>query len=233
MNLAAASNRWRASMVFAIVSAALALTGCAEDYSPTHMGLVDEMVETRARESTLRVRAILCNGAGYASGSGFAINENTLVTNRHVAENTSLLQLSTWDGRDYSVSIGSVSYLNDLAILRVTGNLIEPLKIGSGIVEGQTVYAVGYPMGGAWTLTSGEVYDIVDGMEYGETGNVIRMTAGVEPGNSGGPLLDEIGNVVGVVFAQDLRNGLNLAISSERVEELAVEGESVGTRDSC
>ena len=211
------------------------LTGCAGDYSAIGGTDIAEELEDRAREGTLRVRAVLCNGSGYASGSGFAVGPSTLITNRHVAENTELLQLSTWDGRDVDVRIGTVSYVNDLAVLTVSGNLDVAFRAGErSAAPGDTVYAVGYPQGGAWTMTEGTLYDIVDGAVYEETGEIIRSTAGIEPGNSGGPLLDANGDLVGVVFAIDNRNGLSLAISADRLDDLGERATGrVGSDASC
>ena len=218
-----------------MVALGIVLTGCAGDYTAIRDADVTSELADRAREGTLRVRAILCNGAGYASGSGFAVGPRTLITNRHVAENTELLQLSTWDGRDVDVRVGTVSYVNDLAVLEIIGTLDVSFRVGdSSAAPGDTVYAVGYPQGGAWTLTEGTLYDIVDGEVYEETGEIIRSTAGIEPGNSGGPLLDTNGDLVGVVFAIDRRNGLSLAISADRLDDLEDKATSrVGSTTSC
>lgn len=212
------------------------LLGCAPDYdgaASTTRESVGSDVEEIARKATLRVRAVGCSTDMFSSGSAFAIGGDTLITNRHVAENTQMLQVSTWDGRDYDVKVAAASYISDLAILRIDGSIENSLEIGPPATEGQAVFAVGYPKGWAWALTSGEVYDIVEGKEYGEQGKVIRMTADVQPGNSGGPLLDVNGMVVGVVFAQDTRNGLNLAIIADQIKVLAESTETVGTKESC
>lgn len=224
----------RPVLLLAALLATTLLTGCASDYvSSERARTPSESVETAARQATLRVRAIGCTTAEFGSGSAFALDRDTLVTNRHVAQNTRRLQVTTWDGRDYEIKVGSVSYVNDLAVLEVDGTLGETLDVGSAVSEGQTVYAVGYPLGGAWTMTVGEVHDIVDGEEYEETGDVIRMTAAIEPGNSGGPLLDEEGRLVGVVFAIDTLNGLGLAISAEQLGALADASTQVGTSRAC
>lgn len=211
----------------------MASLGCAADYDASKVdNSVTADVATIARKATLRVRALGCSSS-LSTGSAFAIGGDMLVTNRHVAENTRMLQVSTWDGKDFDIKVGSVSYVNDLAVLRIDGSIENSLEIGSPVSEGQAVFAVGYPEGGAWTMTSGKVYDVIDGGEYSEQGKVIRTTADVQPGNSGGPLLDAAGMVVGVVFAQDPRNGLNLAISAAQIEVLVGLTVEVGTNESC
>jgi len=225
-------HRW-CVLIVGVLLLAVAGGGCASDYESSGTNEANAALENVAREATLRVRSIGCTAAGLGTGSAFVIDGNTLVTNRHVAEGTREIQLSTWDGRDFKVSVGSISHINDLAVLRIQETVKETFTRGPSAEEGQTVHAVGYPLGDAWTLTSGEIYDIVDGDEYGETGKVIRMTAGVQPGNSGGPLLDDEGRVVGIVFAMDTRNGLALAISAERLDDLPQATTRVGTRESC
>jgi S1-C subfamily serine protease len=228
-------HRRTVEFLAALVTAlsATTLAGCAGDYQGTTAKRPGADIETIAREATLRVRSIGCTSDRFGSGSAFVIDGDTLVTNRHVAEGTRRLQLSTWDGRDFEVRVGSISHLNDLAILRIDETIEDTLTRGPSIQKGQTVHAVGYPLGGAWTLTTGEVYDIIDGAEYDETGDIIRMTAGIQPGNSGGPLLDEEGRVVGVVFAIDTLSGLGLAISAERIDTLSRATTRVGTEESC
>ena len=226
----------RYKTISALCLLAVTSLGCAADYNAaanTDRESLAADVEEIARKATLRVRAVGCSTDLFSIGSAFAIGGDTLITNRHVAENTQMLQVSTWDGRDYDVKVGSVSYLNDLAVLRIDGSIENSLEIGPPVTEGQAIFAVGYPQGGAWTLTSGKVYDVIEGSEYSEQGKVIRMTADVQPGNSGGPLLDVNGMVVGVVFAQDERNGLNLAIIADQIEVLANSTVGVGTKESC
>lgn len=214
----------------------LALSACAQDYTPDGSQPAEETtsdeIEQIAREATLRVRAVGCSPANSGTGSAFVLGERVLVTNRHVVEGSQLLQLSTWDGRDYDVKVVSASYLDDLAVLTVDESLGVRLRIAGSAQPGQRVFAVGYPGGGPWTLTVGEVYDTVSGSRYEQSGDVLRVTAEIRPGNSGGPLLDASGDLLGAVFAIDMSSGLGLVISADQVRGL-VEGSAPVTPVSC
>jgi S1-C subfamily serine protease len=165
-----------------------------------------------AREITYRVRNPGCEGVGV--GSAFALDARTLVTNQHVVDGGLFqLELSTWDGREVEVDVSNVSTWADIAVIRTKQDLPVIAPIGSDPIPDQEVAAVGYPLGGRWTLTSGRIVDVLDGGTYGVAHPVLRFDAEVRPGNSGGPLLDTEGNVVGVVFALELEGRrLSLAI---------------------
>ena len=83
---------------------------------------------------------------------------------------------------------------------------------------------VGYPLGGALAFSSGIVVDRIEGTGFGIDGEVLRLTAHVEHGNSGGPVLDRSGRVVGVVFAIEVATGLALAIPTDTLLALARTG---------
>jgi len=90
--------------------------------------------------------------------------------------------------------------------------LPESLGVGPTPANGEPVDAVGYPKGRRLTFSPGEVVDRVDGSLFGESTDTLRITNTIHPGNSGGPLVDEDGNVVGVVFAVERSTGYGLAV---------------------
>ncbi len=156
-----------------------------------------------------------------ATGSGFALDAHTLVTNRHVLAGADRLEVDTWDGRTLGVRSAAVGRLVDIGIATVAGRLPRPARLGSRVRPGASIIAVGYPLGGPWTLSRGTVVDLVDGSGFGVPGHVLRLTAAVEPGSSGGPVLDAHGDVVGVVFAIEVATHLTLAIPVESVRDVA------------
>jgi S1-C subfamily serine protease len=173
--------------------------------------LVGESLERHTREVTVRVRNIGCYAL--ATGSGIAIGPDVFVTNHHVTEGAKELQVTTWDGRSLEVAVSAVSVSNDLSVVRVEGRLPAVAEVVAAVPEaGARVTAVGYPGGGEITFSAGRVVDLVDGEAFGERGRVIRATSTVRPGNSGGPLLDGEGRVVGVVYAYERATGYALAI---------------------
>lgn len=185
--------------------------------------LARDSAERHARRLTVRVRNIGCEGL--ATGSGWALSRTLLVTNRHVLAGADSLELDTWDGHDLRVATASVGRLGDLGIVHVSGRLPEVGVLGGAVSSGERVTAVGYPLGGELRLTAGVVVDLVDGSKFGIPGRVIRLTAPVRPGNSGGPLLDGSSRIVGVVFAKETATGLTLAIPIATLQKLVRTGD--------
>jgi S1-C subfamily serine protease len=180
--------------------------------------LARDSAERRARRLTVRVRNTSCFGVG--TGSGFAIDGDTLITNRHVLAGASELAVSTWDGRTLEVGSAAVGVLGDIGIVDVSGALPRPGRYGPVVEPGDVVTAVGYPLGGELKTSRGIAVDLVEGGRFNIPGRVLRMTADVLPGNSGGPVLDEEGRIVAVVFAIEIATGLALAIPIETMQEL-------------
>ena len=130
------------------------------------------------------------------------------------------LAVSTWEGRTLPVSSAVVGALGDIGIVEVSGKLPQPGRYGPKADKNDLVTVVGYPLGGELTLNRGVVVDRVDGSRFDVPGDVLRLTAQVRPGNSGGPVLDESGKIVAVVFAIEIASGLALAIPIETMETL-------------
>lgn len=138
-------------------------------------------------------------------GSGFVWDDNGhIVTNFHVIEQAPGILIRFADGQSAPATIVGVAPNQDLAVLRVTGvTLPAPIDIGtsSDLRVGQRAYAIGNPFGLDQTLTEGIISALGRNLPT-ETGReidaVIQTDAAVNPGNSGGPLLDSAGRVIGV-----------------------------------
>lgn len=180
--------------------------------------LAADSAERKARTLTLRIRNVSCQGV--ATGSGFALDEDVIVTNRHVLAGAEELEVSTWDGRTLGVDTAVVGVLGDLGIAVVSGKLPRGGSFGPPPVAGDSITAVGYPLGGPLTLSGGTVVDRVDGADFGVPGQVVRLTANVLPGNSGGPLLDRKGRVAAIVYAIEIATGFGLAIPIDTLRNL-------------
>jgi S1-C subfamily serine protease len=180
--------------------------------------LASQSAQRRARKLTVRVRNATC--LGVATGSGFAIDSDILVTNRHVLAGAEELDVSTWDGRTHDVEFASVGVLGDVGIADVDGRLPLVGSFGPSPEAGDLITAVGYPLGGPLTLSRGVVIDRVDGGRFGIPGIVVRVTARVRPGNSGGPLLDRRGRIAGIVYAIERATGFGLAIPVDTFRRL-------------
>jgi S1-C subfamily serine protease len=162
-----------------------------------------------ARQSVFRVRSTAC----FATGTSFELNQGTL-TNRHVATGSSLLQLSTGDGNDFGQKVESLSSSSDLAVLGGTNNGNgSPLTLAEeNPADGSAVWVTGYPQGNELSIDSGVVSDYLAGAPYGEPGQVMEISNSIQPGNSGSPLLNSSGQVVGIAFAISKLDGAGLAI---------------------
>lgn len=173
----------------------------------------------RAQQMTVRIRSLGCEHLGL--GSGFVLPGGIVVTNRHVLEQPVQVTVNTWDGRSLAADVAGVAIDSDLALLRLSdaSGLPEAELRTDPVRSGERVYAVGYPGGGPATVSEGEVLALVDGSLLGEPADIIRVDAEIQQGNSGGPLLDEQGRVVGVVFALETTAGTGLAVPASTLLE--------------
>lgn len=138
-------------------------------------------------------------------GSGFVWDRNGhIVTNFHVIERAPGIMIRFANGQSAPAAIVGVAPNHDLAVLRVAGvNLPAPIDIGasSDLRVGQRAYAIGNPFGLDQTLTEGIISALNRNLPTDsgrEIDAVIQTDAAVNPGNSGGPLLDSAGRVIGV-----------------------------------
>lgn len=178
--------------------------------------------DRRANRLTMRIRNLSCEGV--STGSGWALDAHTLVTNRHVVAGAERLEVETGDGHSLTVSAAQAGVLGDLAYVEVKDELPVVARTDAAVAPGEEVAAVGYPLGGPFTITRGVVVDAVDGTSFDVPGTVLRITAEVRPGNSGGPLLDSRGRVVGIVYAIENATGLGLAMPMKTVDTLITDG---------
>ena len=170
--------------------------------SPTGRGNLSPDGFDAVQRMAVRIRNVGC--ASLTTGSGFAIDATTLITNRHVVSDSADLQVSTYDGRDIDVTAASTASLADLAVVRTAAELPSyPELAETDPVRGDEVTVVGYPQGGALTVTSGRVIGATTDPLNLTLGEVLVTDAPVEPGSSGSAVLDAEGRVVGVVYAKN------------------------------
>lgn len=152
-------------------------------------------------------------------GSGFIIDpEGIVVTNAHVVNGGEIYQVFVpgYD-RPVNATLQGISECADLALLDLRGSGYPYLQWRtSRLTPRQVVYAVGYP-NGEYTRTGGYVQssDETGETEWASIDHVILHSAKLAPGNSGGPLLDNRGRVVGINYAGSAATGENVAIAKE------------------
>ena len=137
-------------------------------------------------------------------GSGFILDkEGHILTNHHVVENAQLVEVTLSDKRKYKATVVGDDRNHDLALLQIQGapNL-QPATLAesSSLAVGQQVYAIGNPFGFSGTMTRGIISAIRSiAMPSGnKIEDAIQTDASVNPGNSGGPLLNSRGEVIGI-----------------------------------
>ena len=139
---------------------------------------------------------------GSGSGTGFVINESGLVvTNKHVVEGYANVRVEMATGSEYRGSVTKTHPTLDLAYIDVdSGQSFTPIAVGDSddVRVGAEVIAIGFPLGS----TLGDEPTVSRGIISAKRDGRLQTDASVNPGNSGGPLLDMFGQVVGVVVSR-------------------------------
>ena len=167
-----------------------------------------------AEERYESVFVIYC---GNSLGSGFAVGENCIVTNAHVVDSMRLITVVTYGGKEYGATLLGMDAQADIAVLAVEGAEFPYLPIAdvAQMKLGDDVYAVGAPKGMTYTLTKGALSAkerMIGNQSY------IQIDAPINEGNSGGPLLNDAGQVIGMnTLKMTDSEGIGLAIPMERV----------------
>ena len=178
------------------------------------------------------VVSIVCNN-GASTGTGVVLSENGyIVTNAHVVENATAVEVLFTDKRTLSASPVGLDVISDLAVLKVDATDLKAAEFGdsSSLQVGDAVVAIGDPLGVELrgTMTDGIVSAINrDITTEGRTMTLIQTNAALNSGNSGGPLLNCYGQVIGINTMKigDYMNvngveGLGFAIPSTTVKEI-------------
>jgi S1-C subfamily serine protease len=168
------------------------------------------------------------------TGSGFVYDaEGHIVTNYHVVQGAESVSVALSNGEMVEAEIVGTDPPTDLAVLKIeAGNLPDPLPLvdSDQLRVGQFVIAIGNPFGQEGTLTVGVISAlgrIIESPDGGFIGEAIQTDAAVNPGNSGGPLLDLRGRVVGVnsqiISPSGASAGIGFAVSSNAVTRVVPE----------
>ena len=162
--------------------------------------------------------------SGNSLGSGFAIGENCIITNAHVINKNAATRVATYSGEYFDTFVIAVDESRDIAILGVTDGSFIPLRVAnlSNVKIGDDVYAIGSANSLAYTLTKGVIS--AKDRKVGRY-TYLQTDAAINTGNSGGPLLNELGEVVGVnSYKISDSEGIGLAIPIDIVTELLDNG---------
>ena len=180
------------------------------------------------------VVSITCQSSHSASsGTGVILSaDGYIVTNAHVVENSSAVTVQLTDDRTFNARLVGCDDISDLAVLRIDCTDLTPAQFGdsSTLRVGDTVVAIGDPLGVAFrgTYTNGIVSAINRDVDMnGRTMTLIQTNAALNSGNSGGPLINCYGQVIGIntmkigTFTDTAGvEGLGFAIPSTQVKEI-------------
>ena len=159
------------------------------------------------------------NSSSAVSGTGFIVSEDGyILTNYHVielaAQNDKDVNVILYDGTRYTASIVGYEKYNDVAVLKIDANGLKPVSFGNSdsLSVGDLVYAVGNPLGELdFSMSTGHVSALDRAITSDESGvaiNMFQIDAAVNSGNSGGPVYNAAGEVVGIVTAKYASTGV-------------------------
>jgi len=202
------------SLLSGFIIALFAIPAPAQDQLP-------DLVR-RIKPSAVAIETFDARGEKLSRGSGFFVDVDRVVTNRHVIDGAYRAEVHLNSGNTYQVkNVIAVDAEGDLALLKVEAppNLVRPLSLDrTSPQEGESVVVIGNPFGLEGSVTNGIVSAVRDIPGFGR---IIQITAAISPGSSGSPVVNMQGQVIGVATLQ-ITGGqsVNFAIPSERIAQL-------------
>lgn len=184
-------------------------------------GSIEEMVDR------VMPAVVLIETTG-GRGSGFYVRHDTLITNAHVVENDGYVTLRRMDGSSVNARVETKSPALDLAILKVAtpsaSQAVIPMASAQGLRPGQEVIVIGSALG---TLQNSVSRGIVSGLRTAGGATLVQTDAATNPGNSGGPMLNRDGAVIGITtMGYKNSEGLNFGVAIDHARDL-LEGRAV------
>ena len=177
-------------------------------------GLTPGNIYAQTVDSVIAVTATVQSTSGFgqtstskSSGSGFILSEDGYaVTNYHVVEGAAYVEITTNDQKTYKARVVGYDAAHDVAVLKADAEGLQPVKLGSSddLIIGDQVVVIGNPLG---ELTSTLTVGYISGKDRGISTentyiNMLQTDAAINSGNSGGPMFNMLGQVVGITTAK-------------------------------
>lgn len=209
-------SRFLKILLFLIVVFAGSTGVSAQDFLP-------ELVK-RIKPSAVAIETFDARGATLSRGSGFFISSDKIITNRHVIEKSTRVEVHLVNGAKYTAKgVLAIDGEGDLALLQVDipKELAVPLTLAKNApLQGESIVVIGNPFGLEGSVSNGIVSAVREIPGYGK---IIQITAPISPGSSGSPVVNMLGQVVGVATLQAVEGqSLNFAVPSERISQLKI-----------
>ena len=174
------------------------------------------------------------HGCPLLQGSGFFIAPDRIVTNLHVISHANEIHIETFARKIFSVqTIIATDVGSDLALLQVKGlRTNDVLQVESATpAEGESIILLSNPQGSHWKVSHGRVGRL---WLFDSIGSRLQITADIFPGSSGGPVLNQQGQVVGIaVMRMDSADDLNFAVPAGNLRTLQASASVAGNRDKA
>lgn len=177
----------------------------------------------------------------YGWGTGIVMTEDGyILTNTHVIEGASSVQISLYDGETYEAKLVGADAVSDVAVLKIEATGLTPAVFADSdqVAVGDRAIAIGNPLSGTYsgTMTDGIISGVSRNVSYGgHTSSLIQTNAALNEGNSGGPLFNAYGQVVGITNMKMMTTrtatveGIGFAIPTVTVKSVADELLANGT----
>ena len=159
-------------------------------------------ITTEATTNVFGQQAVSAN-----AGTGFILTEDGyIITNQHVVAGADTITVTLYSGETYAAELVGADASYDIAVLKIEAEGLQPVSVGDSdtLQVGESVVAIGNPLGElTWTMTNGIISALNREINTdGNPQNMIQTNAAINSGNSGGPLFDMDGNVIGVTSAK-------------------------------
>jgi S1-C subfamily serine protease len=197
-----------------------------DSFSEIIVNAVDKVKNSVVRIDKLSVIRGKEKPAG--TGSGFVFSSDGLIlTNAHVVDRSDRLEITLLDGNKYTAELKGLDKDTDIAIIKIFGSGYTPAKLGtSGDLRlGQLLIAIGNPLGYQHSVSVGVLSGVGRTMRTPDghmIDDILQSDAALNPGNSGGPMIDTAAEVIGINTAIiPSAQGLSFSIGIDTVKEIA------------
>ncbi len=188
-----------------------------------NVSLASQLVAQKIKPSVVSIHAGRTNDNQRGYGSGVIMSSaGYIISNAHVLEGASSCMVQLHDRSQYKAKLVGVDLVSDLAVLKIDANNLVPAVWGDSETAevGSIVWAIGSPYRYEQTVTSGIISGKDRPGDKSRKQNLLQTDAAVNPGNSGGPLVDASGNVIGIntsIYGETFQ-GISFAVPSSTAE---------------